>query len=90
MINRRGYTRMANGLGDANVRNTPLDFSKIIHAIILSNLVLGEVLTLKQIIGCCVILLGLVVMLFEKNHNFQIFVIFQLLEKLIDLISCFA
>ena len=47
----------------------PLDFSKIIHAIILSNLVLGEVLTLKQIIGCCVILLGLVVMLFDKNHN---------------------
>ena len=29
MINRRGYTRMANDLGDANVRNTPLDFSKI-------------------------------------------------------------
>lgn len=29
MINRRGYTQMANGLGDANVRNTPLDFSKI-------------------------------------------------------------
>ena len=29
MINRRNYTQMANGLGDANVRNIPLDFSKI-------------------------------------------------------------
>ncbi len=29
MINRRNYTQTANGLGDANVRNIPLDFSKI-------------------------------------------------------------
>lgn len=45
----------------------PLEFSKIIYAIILSNLILGEVLSSRQIIGGTIILFGFLVMIFGEH-----------------------
>ncbi len=47
----------------------PLDFSKIIYAIILSNIVLGEKLTINQSIGSFVILFGFMVMTIGRNKS---------------------
>ena len=47
----------------------PLDFSKIIYSIILSNLILGETLTIRQIIGGSIILFGCAVMMFGKQYK---------------------
>lgn len=47
----------------------PLDFSKIIYSIILSNIVLGEKTTFVQVIGSLVILLGFIVMIIGKNKQ---------------------
>lgn len=45
----------------------PLEFSKIIYSIILSNFVLGEETNFTQIIGISIIIFGFLIMFFAKN-----------------------
>lgn len=47
----------------------PLEFSKIVYSIILSNIVLNEQTNFIQIIGISVIIFGFLILLFTKNKN---------------------
>ena len=46
----------------------PLEFSKIIYSIVLSNLVLGETTNYLQLFGISVIVFGFLIMLFSKKY----------------------